>query len=211
MPNRTTLRQQIYEQLKADIMNCSLAPGQVLSEDELATRFGASKTPIREALTSLVQDRLVEYFPNRGFMVTTISVADIQEIFDARIFFETGLFRLALKHMSDADIDRLENECGAGEEKSQDQLTDEFLQSNMRFHLMLARAARNDRLFWYYEILMNEAQRLFHMDLIQHPDLYQWAHGHESILRALRSRDEAAGLAAIRHALESARRRILEA
>ncbi len=210
MPNRTTLRQQIYEQLKADIMNCGLAPGQVLSEDQLAARFGASKTPIREALTSLVQDRLVEYFPNRGFMVTSISVADIQEIFDARIFFETGLFRLAVKHMSDADIDRLEHECGAGEEKAHEHPAGEFLQSNMRFHLLLARAARNDRLFWYYEILMNEAQRLFHMDLLRHPDLYQWAHGHESILRALRSRDEAAGLAAIRQALESARRRILE-
>ncbi len=211
MPNRTTLRQQIYEQLKADIMSCSLAPGQVLSEDQLAARFGASKTPIREALTSLVQDRLVEYFPNRGFMVTSISVADIQEIFDARIFFETGLFRLAVKYMSDADIEMLENEFCAGGEKLHDRQNGEFLQSNIKFHLMLARAAHNHRLLWYYETLMNEAQRLFHMDLIRHPDLYQWAHGHESIIRALRSRDEAAGLAAIREALESARRRILEA
>src|SRR5512147_2873557 len=113
MANRTTLRQRIYEQLKAEIMNCSLAPGLVLSENRLSSRFRASKTPIREALTSLVQDRLVEYFPNRGFMVTSISVSDIQEIFDARLFFETGLYRLALRHMPDAEIDNLENECCA--------------------------------------------------------------------------------------------------
>ncbi len=210
MQNRTTLRQRIYEQLKADIMSCTLVPGQVVSEDQLSARFGASRTPIREALTSLVQDRLVEYFPNRGFMVAGISIADIQDIFEARIFFETGLFRLAVHHMSDADIDRLESECCVRNGNQPDRPPHQSLESNIKFHMMLARAARNQRLFWHYQTLMNEAQRLFHMDMLRHPDVYQGAHGHEKILQALRARDEAAGLLAIREALESARRRILE-
>src|SRR6266508_3976228 len=121
MAHATVLRQQVYEQIKHDIITCKLLPGQPLSENQFLDQFKVSKTPIREALTSLVQDGLVEYTPNRGCMVTTVSVADIQEIFDARIFFETELFRLAVKNISDAEIDRLEKQSRMeGDTKSQE-------------------------------------------------------------------------------------------
>ncbi len=210
MPNKPTLRQQVYEQIKHEIINCTLAPGEVLSENKLLSRFQASKTPIREALTSLVRDRLVEYFPNRGFTVTTVSVADIQEIFDARLFFETELFRLAIKSISGAEIDALENSACTVTHDVARMPADVFLESNLKFHLSVADGAHNRRLLWCYEILMNEAQRLFYMDLTLHPNEFQWAHGHEALMHALRDRDQAAGLAAIREALESARKRILE-
>ena len=110
MARQTVLRQHVYEQIKHDIITCKLAPGDPLSENQFVDRFQVSKTPIREALTSLVQDGLVEYTPNRGFRVTPISVADIQEIFEARIFFESEIFRLAVKKISDAEIDELEKQ-----------------------------------------------------------------------------------------------------
>ena len=114
MARETVLRQQVYEQIKHDIITCKLAPGEPLSENQFLDRFKVSKTPIREALTSLVQDGLLEYTPNRGFMVTPISVADIQEIFEARIFFETELFRLAVKNISDEEIEELERQLDTG-------------------------------------------------------------------------------------------------
>src|ERR1044071_4474339 len=121
MAPETVLRQQVYEQIKHDIITCKLSPGEPLSENQFLDRFQVSKTPIREALTSLVQDGLVEYTPNRGFMVTTVSVSDIQEIFEARIFFEAELFRLAIKNISDAEIDELEKQSQMdGDSKSPD-------------------------------------------------------------------------------------------
>jgi len=209
MARETVLRQQVYEQIKHDIITCKLAPGEPLSENQFVDRFGVSKTPIREALTSLVQDGLVEYTPNRGFMVTTVSVSDIQEIFEARIFFEAELFRLAVKHISDAEIDELEKQSRLdGDVKSPD-YAETFLESNRKFHVALAAAGRNSRLLGYYEALMNEAQRLFYMDISVHQKDFRWGHGHEGILQALRSRDEAIGTAAIRETLENARKRIL--
>jgi DNA-binding GntR family transcriptional regulator len=56
---------------------------------------------------------------------------------------------------------------------------------------------------------MNEAQRLFYMDISLHQKDFRWGHGHEGILQALRNRDEAVGTAAIRETLENARKRIL--
>ena len=110
MTRKTILRQQVYEQIKRDIIICVLRPGDPLSENQLVERFNVSKTPIREALTSLVQDGLVEYTPNRGFTVTTVSIMDINEIFEARIFIETELFRMAVKRISDVEVDQLEGQ-----------------------------------------------------------------------------------------------------
>src|SRR5574338_205870 len=110
MARNTVLREQVYEQIKHDIITCKLSPGEPLSENQFLDQFQVSKTPIREALTSLVQDGLVEYTPNRGFMVTAISILDINEIFEERIFFETEFFRMSVKNISDADIDQLEGQ-----------------------------------------------------------------------------------------------------
>jgi len=209
MARETVLRQQVYEQIKHDIMTCKLAPGEPLSENQFLERFGVSRTPIREALTSLVQDGLVEYTPNRGFMVTTVSVTDIQEIFEARIFIEAELFRLAVKKISDGEIDELEKQSLLQTDVKSPDYAETFLESNRKFHIALAAAGRNSRLLWYYETLMNEAQRLFYMDISNHHQDFRWGHGHEGILQALRSRDEQAGVTVIRDTLENARKRIL--
>jgi len=209
MARETVLRQQVYEQIKHDIITCKLAPGEPLSENQFLDRFKVSKTPIREALTSLVQDGLLEYTPNRGFMVTPISVTDIQEIFEARIFFETELFRLAVKNISDEEIEELERQSQMdGDTKSPD-YAETFLESNLKFHMALAAAGGNNRLLWYYDTLMNEAQRLFYMDISHHHKDFRWGHGHEGILKALKSRDETAGVTMIRDTLENARKRVL--
>ena len=182
MVRTTVLREQVYEQIKHDIITCKLSAGEPLSESQFLEQFQVSKTPIREALTSLVQDGLVEYTPNRGFMVTNVSVADIQEIFDARIYFETELFRLAVQRISDAEIDRLEKLSAVELDPKSPSYAETFLESNRSFHIALAAAGGNSRLLWYYEILMNEAQRLFYMDISRHHNDFRWGHGHEGII-----------------------------
>jgi DNA-binding GntR family transcriptional regulator len=209
MARQTVLRQHVYEQIKHDIITCKLKPGEPVSENQFVDRFGVSKTPIREALTSLVQDGLLEYTPNRGFQVTPISVADIQEIFEARIFFEAEIFRLAVKKITDEEIDELEQHNWVKGDTKSPEHAEAFLESNRKFHSTLAAASRNRRLLWYYETLMNEAQRLFYMDLSLHNKEFQWGHGHEGIIKALRDRDEVSGVTAIRDTLENARKRVL--
>lgn len=209
MARQTVLRQHVYEQIKHDIITCKLAPGEPISENQFLDRFNVSKTPIREALTSLVQDGLVEYTPNRGFRVTPVSVNDIQEIFEARIFIEAEIFRLAVKKITDAEIDELETHNWVEGDTRSPEHTEAFLDSNRKFHTTLASAARNSRLLWFYETLMNEAQRLFYMDISLHNKEFRWGHGHDGIIKALRNRDEASGVTAIRDTLENARKRVL--
>ena len=207
MTRQTLLRQEIYKEIKHDIITCALAPGEPVSENQFVDRFHVSKTPIREALTSLVQDELLEYIPNRGFSVTTIGVKDIQEIFEARAIYETTLFKMALKNITDADIAHL-NEinppASAGETN-----VDSFVKANFEFHLALASYSRNSRMVRHYTNLLHEAQRLVYMDF-SHLDMDQmWGHGHEKIISALQNRDEQTGVTAIEESLENARKRIL--
>ena len=105
---RRSLRQKVYEDIMQEIVTCKLPPGATISELQFVERFQVSKTPIREALTALQKDGLVHYTPNRGFMVAPISIRDVQEIFEARIFFETTLFHLALANINEENIAILE-------------------------------------------------------------------------------------------------------
>lgn len=209
MPREMILRQQVYEQLKQDIITCKINPGAPLSESELSERLKVSKTPVREALTSLVQDGLVEYLPNRGFTVTNISIKDIQEIFEARAILEKALIRLIIKHITDGEIVELQKLSGINPKENTPEAVEEYLDANQQFHLKLASIGRNDRLYSYYANLLNQYQRLFYMDFAGHGGTSSWAHGHDEIIAALKARDEQAGITAIEKTLESARQRIL--
>lgn len=205
-----SLRQKVYEQIKHDIITCQLAPGEPLSEGRFADRFQVSKTPIREALTSLQKDRLVEYTPNRGFIVTPISYKDVQEIFEARLFYETTLFKLALKHITEADIESLHGYSRVEHNPEDPNAIELYQQANHDFHMEIARIARNSRLYWHYNNILNEAQRLIYLDFQNSRILADWHRSHQEIMQALRDRDVAAGLLAIEDTLDKARKRILE-
>src|SRR4051812_28202016 len=79
-------RDQVYDLLRESIVTAELEPGRQLSENELAGRLGVSRTPVREALVRLRDDRLVEIVPQLGTFVAPISgraVADAQFVREA--------------------------------------------------------------------------------------------------------------------------------
>ncbi len=208
-PTSLSLRQIVYEKIKYEIISCKLAPGEPLSESQFVDRFQVSKTPIREALTSLQQDHLVEYIPNRGFMVTTISLRDIQEIFEARLYYEVTLFELAMKRISPAEIDNLEAIAAAEYDWTNPNSVDTYLQDNLEFHLAIARSARNNRMYWQFTNLLDEAQRLMYMDFKENAIRPIWHRSHLNFVQALREKELKAGIAAIEASIENAKKRIL--
>jgi DNA-binding GntR family transcriptional regulator len=92
--------QQIHAALKSAILSMSLPPGTIVSEAETGARFGASRTPVREAMTFLRDEGLIETIPSRGNFVTFLSESDIRsaqfirealEVAAATRICETGL------------------------------------------------------------------------------------------------------------------------
>lgn len=90
------------------ILRGEFATGSRLGEAELAERLGVSRTPVREALTRLAAEGLVEIIPNRGARVSSWTVAELEGVFDLRAALEPRLTALAVPRASAADADELE-------------------------------------------------------------------------------------------------------
>src|SRR3954452_25227036 len=78
------LRETVYEQLRADMISCKLAPGAEIREAELAARFDMSKSPVRDALMRLEREGLVITLPRQGSRVAPVSLGDVLDIFPLR-------------------------------------------------------------------------------------------------------------------------------
>lgn len=82
------LRDKAYEVIKEKISNCEYQPGQFLIESDLMLEVGSSRTPVREALNKLEQERLVKIMPKRGIYVNDITLGLVNEIFEVRFLVE---------------------------------------------------------------------------------------------------------------------------
>lgn len=79
LDRRISTPRQVYRAIRAEIESCELAPGRQLSENELAAGLGVSRTPVREALLGLRDDRLIEVVPQLGTFVTPITRAALED------------------------------------------------------------------------------------------------------------------------------------
>jgi DNA-binding transcriptional regulator YhcF (GntR family) len=109
--DRRKVTDWVYEELKSAIVDLRLAPGDPLREATLAEQLGVSKTPIREALTRLEQEGLVETTSFKGAVVSGYSRQDLIEIYELRELLENAAARAAAESMSDEDRDRLRRIC----------------------------------------------------------------------------------------------------
>lgn len=101
-------RGHVYAALRDAIVSTAFAPGQRLSETDLAERLGVSRTPIREALVRLRDDRLVEIVPQLGTYVTRISRQAVGDAQFVRESLECAAVRAAAQRTRPADVLELE-------------------------------------------------------------------------------------------------------
>ena len=108
MTRPVTSAERALATLRDAIMGGDLAPGARLGEVELADRLGVSRTPVREALSRLAAEGLVEIAPNRGARVVTWTVAELEGVFDLRAVLEPQLTAHAVPNAAPADVDELD-------------------------------------------------------------------------------------------------------
>ncbi|ASY34078.1 MULTISPECIES: GntR family transcriptional regulator [unclassified Streptomyces] len=89
---RSTLRQQIADALRDEVLSGRLAPGQEFTVKEIAEGFGVSATPVREALVDLSAQGLLDSVQHRGFRVHTFSLDDFRTMIEARCLVSDAVF-----------------------------------------------------------------------------------------------------------------------
>lgn len=135
----------IYDALTAG----RLRPGEHLAEERLAREIGVSRTPVREALRRLGTEGFVEFMPNQGGRVPSLSFEDIKEIFDLRVILEGYAASLAARKMSVEQIDELKQLCDGMEKayiKRRVDYIQEISRGNRRFHRIVLEAAGGQKL-----------------------------------------------------------------
>src|SRR5579872_6418833 len=80
--------ERVYRLLKSWLIDAQLAPGEVLSEVDLASRCRTSRTPVRESFSRLAQDGWLKRIPRKGYLVAPISIREIVELYEYRKILE---------------------------------------------------------------------------------------------------------------------------
>jgi len=103
-----TLTSAVYGRLRSDILSAALSPGQKLHISGLAKQFSVSLAAVREALSRLVADGLVQASDQRGFRVSPVSLADLEDVTRTRIDIESLALRRSIERGDQAWLSSVE-------------------------------------------------------------------------------------------------------
>lgn len=144
---RETGREYALRTLKDNIIRLELAPGSMLSENELAAQMGLSRTPVREALVELSKVDIVEIYPQRGSAIARIDYDLVEEARFMRLVMEKAVVEQVCRLATPADIQELRGNLRRYQEYIAQGDSDGGLDTDNNFHYILFRIARKERIF----------------------------------------------------------------
>lgn len=177
-------------QIRKSILEGTLEPGARIQQHALASEFGVSHVPLREAIQKLEAEGFLAIHPRRGAFVMPLSRDDAREIFDLRVTLETKALRASIPHLTSEQLQIVWETCAAA-----DNVTDvvRYGELNVRFHRALFAGADQQRLQHIIETLWGNAARYsmllrfkgghFQQSQIDHWDLVEAA-VHRDVERA---------------------------
>ena len=183
------LSERLREVIEEEIATGTLVPGNRLDEVDLAKRFGVSRTPIREALSLLLGEGLIENLPRRGVVVAQISPQRLVEMFEVMAELEAMCARLAVRRMSDDEFGALQaaHESCRGAALAND--SDAYFYANEKFHYAIYMASHNTFLFEQASTLQRKLRPYRRLQLRVRNRVQRSFEEHQEIVDALRSGD----------------------
>ena len=154
------LVQQVHEVLRAAIVEMRLRPGSALSEKEIAACLKVSKTPVREALIRLVEERLVTVVPKSGTRVALIDIERFREGCFARLHIEVAAVALAATLRNDEHIIQMKANFSRQREALEKEAYWDFFLCDEQFHALILKAAGLPGLIPIMEVAKVEVDRI---------------------------------------------------
>jgi DNA-binding GntR family transcriptional regulator len=189
-PNaRYQVKEAIVTYLRVAIVSGELRPGQTLHESDLTKQFGASRSPIREALVQLEQEGLVTTIPKKGSVITAIDKGQLRQALFVRSSLEATNIELLAQNISDAQITTIKENI---ERQRNALLHDDYAEmydSMDEFHLLLCDFNQLPRI---WEIIRREKiplDRLHALNQPHNPRMATLFNQHIEIVKALEEKD----------------------
>jgi DNA-binding GntR family transcriptional regulator len=207
-----SLSDEAYFRIRDLIVSLELEPGSIVNERDLMQRLGLGRTPVREALRALAQEKLIEVYPRRGIFVSSVNVRDLASLSEVRALLESHAAGLAATRATADErseaaelIEQVEQAAGERDERR-------LIELDQRIHRHVYRCAHNafleETLNQYYVLTL----RIWFLALDRVARLDEAVHEHRELMEAIRAADpEGAHEAMRRHVLgfEQAIRQVL--
>lgn len=184
--------EKAYFHIRDMILEGVFSPGDHLSEEQLSSAIGLSRTPIRDALRRLEGDYFVTIQTNRGARVRSWSAADIEDLFQLRSMLEGFAARRAAERASPAQINALTKQTtiidkALAKKTSYD--TETFLDANRRFHRVICEASGSAPLISMIEALVAQAVVVRTAQHYSYDELKRSNFHHKEMVRAIAARN----------------------
>lgn len=181
-----SLAQRIYGQLKDDIANFRLLPGDRFSEGEVAERMQASRTPVRQALYRLEREGYLEVYFRSGWQVRPFDFSYFEELYDVRIVLELAAVG-RLCQMDDADLGSLQGLKAIWQVEDAARLSDTQVVSELDedFHCALVAATGNREMARMHHEITEKIRIIRRLDFTQAPRIAATYDEHGQILAAI--------------------------
>jgi len=204
------LSARVYNQIKQLILCNEIMPGQKLHHQQLSERLGVSRTPVREALTRLVQEGYVSFLPNRGFTCKEIRLQEAEELYELRESLEAFAVEKAVEKLTDSSLEELRQRMELYGLDVQNRFTRERLVYDQDVHLQIAQIAGN-------ETLKNTLSHVFERIVLKRrtDGIYDPARGltahqeHAELLDAMVRRDAQAAVAIVRGHIQAGKKNVI--
>ena len=182
------LSQQIANSLKEEILSGKFPPGVRIRQEDIAEQFGASRSPVREALRILEAEGLINLVAHTGAWISHLSLAECEEMYQLRERIEPLLLRLSIAHISDETISQLQ-ELASEMETTKD--VEKFLKLDREFHLLSYSGAETVLVGEMVNRLWNTTQhyRRAYSQMMATSSFKPAHYEHHLLLSALKKRD----------------------
>ncbi len=152
---KLTLADTIYTNIREDITQHVIKPGEKINVKELAKRYGVSETPVKFALNRLISEKIIENFPRQGMKVHSVTSEEVDEIFDTRLMLDLYYMKQIILTVSFNDGIKKEFQKNIDEhlqlvtDLTPDSLIEDYLrnyQLDYKFHELYLKCSGNQKL-----------------------------------------------------------------
>jgi Transcriptional regulators len=206
---KETLKQQAYHIIKDKIISCEYLPNTLLNEEKLREEVHASRTPVRDALSRLEQENLIQILPKKGIMVAPLSIREINMIYEARMLIEP----YAVENYGERILGkRLQYFRGMFQGQKQKGSMRAFYEVDNEFHQEFIDATENDYFRNMYERIFNQNCRLRILSGVKSESrIAETKVEHFKIVESFMEKDWGGAAAAMREHLSCSKRASFEA
>lgn len=152
-----------YRAIRGAILQCKLAPGEMIDDRRLMEELGFGRTPVREALLRLASDRLVHFLDGQGIQVAAIGLSEIRDLYEDRLHSERLAARLMMERITPRKIDEFKHCFDQSEELLRKGKLEETIALDFRFHSLIYHGSENKFLIHHLHHLFGHSYRLWYL------------------------------------------------